>query len=136
MDAELFLFIFLPPLVFGEAMTQNMFHLRKAAGQAFLLAGPGVVIGTFLFAALTKLILPASYHWSWTYCLLFGSILSATDTVSVLSLLHSAATSPKLTIVIVGESLANDGTAMILFSLFLQALQGEVFTPANLAIFF
>ena len=137
-DAELLLFIFLPPLVFGEAMTQNIFHLRKAAGQAFLLAGPGVVIGAGLMAVLTKLILPTSYHWSWTFCLLFGSILSATDTVSVLSLLHSAAVSPKLTIVIVGESLANDGSAMILFSLFLQMLQGKgpaVLTSGELTLF-
>ena len=42
-----------------------------------------------------------------------GSILSATDPVAVVALLKSAGASPKLTILIVGESLLNDGTAMV-----------------------
>ena len=53
-----------------------------------------------------------------------GAILSATDPVAVVALLKGAGASPKLTILIVGESLLNDGTAMVLFSLFYQSLNG------------
>ncbi len=42
--------------------------------------------------------------------MVFGSILSATDPVAVVALLKTAGASPKLTMVIVGESLMNDGT--------------------------
>lgn len=138
-DADLMLFVFLPPLVFGEAMDQNIFHMKKSAGQSFLLAVPGVIMGCFLQAIFTKLILPEEYHWSWMFCCLFGAILSATDTVAVLSLLHSAATSPKLTVLIVGESLANDASSMILFTLFLKILNGHgdsITSPAGMTIFF
>ena len=93
-----------------------MFFFNKASGQSFLLAFPGVIINALLIASLTKAIIP---DWGFNLCCLFGSILSATDTVSVVSILHSAAASPKLSIIIVGESLGNDGTSLMLFELFL-----------------
>jgi hypothetical protein len=76
-----------------------------------LLAGPGVVIGAVLMGVFAKFLLP--YNWSWNLAMVFGSILSATDPVAVVALLKSAGASPKLTILIVGESLLNDGTAMV-----------------------
>lgn len=118
-NPELMLFIFLPPLIFGEAMRQNMFFFNKALGQSFLLAFPGVIINAMLIAGLSKVIVPS---WNFNLCCLFGSVLSATDTVSVVSILHSAAASPKLSIIIVGESLGNDGTSLMLFELFLMIL--------------
>jgi NhaP-type Na+/H+ or K+/H+ antiporter len=92
MNPDLMLFVFLPPLIFGEAMRQNMFFFNKAIGQSFLLAFPGVIINAILIAGFSKAIVPS---WSFSLCCLFGSILSATDTVSVVSILHSAAASPK-----------------------------------------
>jgi len=97
LNPNLMIFIFLPPLIFGEAMRQNMFFFNKASGQSFLLAFPGVIINALLIASLTKAIIP---DWRFNLCCLFGSILSATDTVSVVSILHSAAASPKLSIII------------------------------------
>lgn len=61
----------------------------------------------------------------------FGAILCATDPVSVVALLKSTGASSKLTIVIVGESLMNDGTAMILFFYFLETLNGVTYTAAS-----
>jgi hypothetical protein len=52
--------------------------------------------------------------------MVFGSILAATDP----ALLKSAGASPKLTILIIGESLLNDGTAMVLFTLFFDMVKG------------
>ena len=59
-----------------------------------------------------------SYGWNWQYALTFGSILAATDPVAVVALLKSVGASPKLTMLISGESLLNDGTAIVLFVLF------------------
>ncbi len=126
-DADLMLFVFLPPLVFGEAMSLNWHHWRQLFSSCLLLAGPGVILGTVIFAMFVKLILP--YGWSWLLCLLFSAVLAATDTVSVLSIMNQAGASPKLTMLIVGESLLNDGTGMVLFELFLRMLK----TPDLLA---
>lgn len=75
------------------------------------------------------------YNWSWNLCMVFGSILSATDPVAVVALLKSVGASPKLTILIVGESLLNDGSAMVLFTIFYNAIQGTRWTPLSIFIF-
>ena len=67
---------------------------------------------TAYFAAL----LP--YEWSWFFRCMFGSIAAATDPVAVVALLNALGASPGLTMTITGESLFNDGTAMVLFLLF------------------
>jgi NhaP-type Na+/H+ or K+/H+ antiporter len=120
-DAQLMLFLFLPPLVFGEAMYLNWHHAKKVFPQAMTLAGPGVLLGSSFMAMFAKIILP--YDWDWLVCLLFGSVLGATDTVAVLSIMNNAGASPKLTILIVGESLLNDGTSVVLFEACLTLLQ-------------
>lgn len=128
-DAELLLFVFLPPLIFGEAMTLNWHHVKGGFIQSLILAGPGVIVGTLLMGCVAKGILP--YDWSWTLSMTFGAILSATDPVAVVALLKTAGASPKLTILIVGESLMNDGTAMVMFTLFYNMLQGQTYTFAR-----
>ena len=47
-NAELLLFIFLPPLVFGEAMSLNWYHVKGGFFQALFLAGPGVLVGAIM----------------------------------------------------------------------------------------
>lgn len=51
------------------------------------------------------------------------------------ALLKSAGTSPNLTMITVGESLLNDGTAMVLFNIFFEWLNGKPFTVAEVAVF-
>lgn len=132
-DADLLLFVFLPPLIFGEAMNLNWHHVKGGFFQSLLLAGPGVLIGAGVMGGFAKLLIPS---WSWEFAMLFGSILSATDPVAVVSLLKTAGASPKLTILIVGESLMNDGTAMVLFTLFFNMVKGQTYTAVNITTFF
>jgi len=68
-----------------------------------------------------KLLIP--YNFPWLLCLLVGAVLASTDTVAVLSIMQQAGASPKLTYLIVGESLLNDGTSMLMFELFLGLLK-------------
>lgn len=115
-------------------MSLNWYHVRGGFLQSVILAGPGVLIGAALMGAITKVILP--YNWSWTLSMVFGSILSATDPVAVVALLKSVGASPKLTILIVGESLLNDGSAMVLFTLFFNSLNGTHYTTGSIISFF
>jgi NhaP-type Na+/H+ or K+/H+ antiporter len=129
------LFLFLPVLIFGEAMTLKWHHVKGGIAQALLLAGPGVVIGAFMMGSFVFLCLP-DLGWSWNLCMVFGSILAATDPVAVVALLKSAGASPKLTILIIGESLLNDGTAMVLFSLFFDMVKGDVYNGEEIFAYF
>lgn len=79
---DLILFIFLPALLFGEAMSLTFHHIRGAFTSAALLAGPGALFGAMLLGVLAKYTLP--YGWGWSLCFTFGSILCATDPVGKL----------------------------------------------------
>jgi NhaP-type Na+/H+ or K+/H+ antiporter len=132
-DADLIVFIFLPPLVFGEAMNLKWHHVQSAFFPASLLAGPGVLIGAVLMGVFVKYVIP--YNWDWNLSMCFGSTVAATDTVAVVSLLHSAGASQKLTMLIAGESLMNDGTAMTLFILFYHMLEGISYSYTDILVF-
>jgi NhaP-type Na+/H+ or K+/H+ antiporter len=107
--------------------------LYKCFNQAALLAGPGGIMVCMMLAVCANQVLP--FNWSWNYCFLFGSILCATDPVSVVSLLKSTKASTKLTMIISGESLLNDGSAMILYIFFYKMINGTVFTAGTLIAF-
>jgi len=121
-DPHLLLFCFLPPLVFSEAMSLNVTLVKRCFWQCMILAGPGVVLGTGMIAVVGKYMLP--YGWDWPTALLFGSILSATDPVAVVAIFNSLGVSPRLTMLVSGESLFNDGTAIVLFQLCIRIAQG------------
>lgn len=55
---------------------------------------------------------------------MFGSIISATDPVAVVALLKQLGASKRLSTMIEGESLLNDGTAMVAFTVFLDIAKG------------
>ena len=65
---------------------------------------------------------------------MFGSILSCTDTVAVLSLLKEVGAPKKFNSLIEGESLLNDGTCMVLFQISSELVKGEV-NISNIYIF-
>ena len=115
-DGHLLVFVFIPPLVFGETMALDWHMIKRCIGQCLLLAGPGVMIGTVMMAFFIMYGLP--YHFSWSLALAFGAVLSATDPVAVMALLNSLGASPALSMMIGGESLLNDGSAMVLFHIF------------------
>jgi NhaP-type Na+/H+ or K+/H+ antiporter len=78
-DPELVLYLFLPALLFGEAMGLNYHHVKGALPASIMLAGPGAVIGALAIAGLVYITFP--YKWNWSLCLLFGAITCATDPV-------------------------------------------------------
>lgn len=109
-------------------------HVKGGFPQSLLLAGPGVIIGAFVMGYFVYYVIPVD--WNWNLCMVFGSILAATDPVAVVALLKSAGASPKLTILIVGESLMNDGTAMVLFTLYFNMLKGDSYSGGDIILFF
>merc|ERR1712166_1001009 len=133
-DPHLLMFAFLPPLLFGDSMALNFHHVKRCFSQCFLLAGPGVCIGTGLMTFVAKFVLP--YSWDWRMAACFASITAATDPVAVVGLLNQLGASKKLTMVIAGESLMNDGIAIVLFTLFKNLLHGQSYDFAGIVEFF
>ena len=85
-----------------------------------------VLCGTALTACVAKFF-PGS--WSWNLCMTFGAILSGTDPVAVAGLLNALGAPPRLKMHISGESLLNDGSAMVFYNIFSQRYFFELQIP-------
>ena len=113
LSPELILEIFLPPLLFEAAWNIRWRSLKENLVPVSLFAILGVVISVLGVALalsyFTALSLPTA--------LLVGASLSATDPVSVVALFRELGASKKLTILMEGESLFNDGVAVVAFIL-------------------
>ncbi|GJW06371.1 sodium/hydrogen exchanger 8 isoform X2, partial [Tanacetum coccineum] len=120
-DADLLLTVFLPPLLFESSLS-----MEKCMAQMVILAGPGVLISTFIAGTALKLTFP--YNWSWTTSLLLGGLLSATDPVAVVGLLKELGSNKKLSTLVEGESLMNDGVAIVVYTLFFRMITGSNFS--------
>mmetsp|Transcript_56105 Transcript_56105/g.121362 ORF Transcript_56105/g.121362 Transcript_56105/m.121362 type:complete len:1117 (-) Transcript_56105:113-3463(-) len=131
-DPHLLLFALLPALLAGDAMSIDISVAQHVKLQCLYLAGPGVLINAFAVAGFLKLYLP---NWDFLLCLVTGSILCATDPVAVVALLKELGASPTLTVQIQGESLLNDGTAIVLFMISYNILSGEEYDWAEILMF-
>ena len=85
LDPHLMLIMFLPTLIFESAFVMEVHTFKKTIVQSMTLAGPGLIMSTFLTSLMGKFIF--TYNWSWVVALMFGTILSATDPVAVVALL-------------------------------------------------
>ena len=94
-DSEVLLLVFLPGLIFKDALGQNPFLFAMAFGQLLIFAFPNVLAGTYLTALVGYYILP--YEWPFFLCLTFGAIMSATDPVAVSALLEEVGKSKRIT---------------------------------------
>uniref|UniRef100_A0A5B7A4E3 Cyclic nucleotide-binding domain-containing protein n=1 Tax=Davidia involucrata TaxID=16924 RepID=A0A5B7A4E3_DAVIN len=124
-DPNLLLAVFLPALLFESSFSMEVHQIKRCMVQMLLLAGPGVLISTFCLGFTLKLAFP--YDWSWKTSLLLGGLLSATDPVAVVALLKELGASKKLSTIIEGESLMNDGTAIVVYQLFYRMVLGWSF---------
>jgi len=103
------------------------------AKQCIYLASVGVCINAAIVAFFLWWYLP--YNWSFLLSLTTGAILCATDPVAVVALLKELGASPTLTVLIQGESLLNDGTAIVLYTIPYNMLAGQNYGVSDIIIF-
>jgi CPA1 family monovalent cation:H+ antiporter len=122
---ELVFTVFLPPLIFEAAFQMNWNELRRDLPVTFLLATLGVLLATALTAVGIRVLL----GWEWQTAILLGVLISATDPVSVIATFKEAGVRGRLQMLVETESLFNDGTAAVLFTIALAALSGTSVSP-------
>jgi Na+/H+ antiporter len=129
---ELILLGFLPVLLFEATFRLDATQLRPNLRPITLLAVPGVLLTALLIAAA----LWGVAGLRWETALLFGAIVAATDPVAVLAIFAQVGTPRRLAIIMEGESLFNDGTALVLFRVLVAAVVTGRFDPASAALGF
>jgi len=112
MDPNVVLLLFLPILVFQGALSADDVSMKRAARPILALAVPGVAISLVATATLAAWEIGLPF----AVALLLGAVLAITDTVSVLLAFRSVRVPHKLAAIMEGESLFNDGTALVLVS--------------------
>jgi CPA1 family monovalent cation:H+ antiporter len=109
------LFIFLPPILFEAAWKMKWADLRQEAVPSSLFAVGGVIVSILGVGW-------ALHQWAgipWIIALLTGACLAATDSASVLGVFREVGAGKRLTTLLEGESLFNDGASVVAFSLLL-----------------
>lgn len=124
-------------LLFAGALHVNINDLREQKWVIGTLATVGIIISTFIIGTaayymLQWLGIPVAY----TYCLVFGALISPTDPIAVLGILKVVGVPKSLETKIVGESLFNDGVGIVVFLVLLGIATGgnEVTIPAVMGL--
>ncbi len=111
-------------MLFAGSIHIKAGELKNELVPIIALSTVGVVISTFFIGSLLYLLL-GLFHLDIAYihCLLFAALISPTDPIAVLSILKQAGLKKSMELKIAGESLFNDGVAVVVFLTILEVSQ-------------
>jgi monovalent cation:H+ antiporter, CPA1 family len=131
---ELLYAVFLPGLLFEAAFHLEFRKFWQNKITIFALAVPGVVAAIGLTAVILAPTANALHFvngFTMAHALVFAALIAATDPIAVVALFKSLGAPKRLNVLVEGESLLNDGTAVVLFTLILGIVSGgRVSIPA------
>ncbi|MCG8672973.1 MAG: sodium:proton antiporter [Pseudomonadales bacterium] len=119
---DLVLHVFVPVLVFESAYNMHEKVLLKNLGSVLFLAIPAMVISAIITGLLLYFVIDYPSAFPFIAALLTGVIVSATDPVAVVALFNKLGAPERLTVLLEGESLFNDATAVVLFTLIVSLM--------------
>ena len=118
LDPDLVLLIFLPPLLYGAAFFTSLRDLRRNMRPIALLAIPLVLVTMCAVAVVAHHVIGLG----WPEAFVLGAIVSPTDAVAPAEILRRLNAPRRMLMVIEGESLTNDGTALVLYKVAVAAV--------------
>ncbi len=132
---DFILLVLLPPLLFEGAATTDLERFRRNLAPILALAVPGLIVAVLLLGVAGQ----RAFGFPLLVSLLFASMILPTDPVSVLALFEELGAPDRLSVLVEGESLLNDGVGVVVFGALLElvvATEGgaglpAVFTPAT-----
>jgi CPA1 family monovalent cation:H+ antiporter len=126
---ELILYVFLPTLIFQSTFNLDVRSLRHNLAPILTLAVPGLVLSTALIGLILWLTTPLPLD----VALLLGAILSATDPVAVIAIFERLGAPHRLMILVEGESLFNDATAIVLSRILIGVVAAGTISGGTIA---
>jgi len=127
MTKDLIFNIFLPPLIYEAAIYIKWHELRRDLPVILTLATVGVLLSAAVMAAGMHYLA----EWGWQSAILFGVLIAATDPVSVIATFKEAGVHGRLRLLVEAESLFNDSTAAIAFSIAIAFAMGGGMTVSS-----
>lgn len=121
LDPDLVLVIFLPPLLYSAAFFANLHDLRRDA-RAITLQAVGLVLATMCIVAVVAEALIPGLPWAAAFTL--GAIVAPTDPLAATEIARRMSVPRRIVSVVEGESLVNDGTALVAYRVAVMAVGG------------
>jgi CPA1 family monovalent cation:H+ antiporter len=131
LNSDIILLLFLPPLLFEAAFIIDLRLLWNVRAGVVALALPGVLLAVVVGGTLVHGFLGLP----WSVALLFGAMIAATDPVAVLATFRQLGADRRLAVLMEGESLLNDGVALVLFIALASAVDGEFSLGGTVGMF-
>ena len=103
-------------LLFAGALNIRLEVLKQQGWEVFILALVGTLLSSVIVAVLLWWVSPLlGIELAFIYCLLFGTLISPTDPISVMAIINNLKAPDEIAIQVEGESLFNDGIGLVLF---------------------
>lgn len=124
----IFLILLLPPIIFESGYNMNKKSFFKNLGTVLLFSFVGTFIAIFSSSVMFWIIgkTPLSPDFTWKESFAFGSLISATDPVSVLASFKEMNANADLYAIIFGESIFNDAVAIVMYQTVILAGNSEI----------
>jgi len=131
LDPDTIFLVFLPPLVFSAGWRTSPRELRTVMRPLALLA----IALVFLTAAVVAVVAHATVSGlSWAEAAVLGAILAPTDAVAAIAIFRRIGGPERVRLLVEGESMINDGTALVLYSIALGVATGDAFSFGGAAL--
>ena len=123
LEPDIVFLVFLPPLLFSDAVNSSWRDFRENWRPIFQLSVGLVLATTFCVVLVAHLLL----GMAWGPAFVLGAVLGPTDTVAVSAVLERFPIPRRLNAVLRGESLVNDATALVLFEAAIHTTQQKTY---------
>jgi len=133
LDPDTIFLLFLPPLVYAAAWRSSPLELRAVVRPLALLSIGLVFLTAAVVAFVAHALVP---ELTWAEAALLGAILAPTDAVAPISIFRRINAPERVRLLVEGESMINDGTALVLYRIAVGVATGSAFSFGGAALEF
>ncbi|HET7417937.1 MAG TPA: Na+/H+ antiporter [Solirubrobacterales bacterium] len=133
LDPDTIFLVFLPPLVYAAGWQTSPGELRAVMRPLALLAVGLVFVAAAAVAVVAHALVP---ELSWSEAAILGAVLAPTDAVSATSIFRRLGAPERVRLLVEGESMINDGTALVLYRIAVGVATGGAFSLGGAALEF
>jgi CPA1 family monovalent cation:H+ antiporter len=133
LDPDVIFLVFLPPIVFSAAWRTSPLELKALMAPLAALSVGLVFINAAVIAVVAHALVPGL---DWAEAAVLGAVLSPTDAVASTSIFRRLGAPERVRLLVSGESMINDATALVLYRIAIGVAVGGAFSLGDAALEF